>query len=127
MNGVPDGYTAGDLVDFHVANYYGTSSPMEGMTLKNCSGKSIECNLGSNCSMSESEARQIKERGYGWCMWFAFHPQNGGGITNNASRIDPLIKAAARGFYDQELQEPTGYYTKIGEGQYDPTRHQRNW
>lgn len=125
MNGVPSGYTAGDLVDFHVANYYGTSSPQQGMTLKDCSGKSIECNLGYNCSMSESEARQLKESGYGWCMWFAFHPQNGGGITNNASRVDPLIKAAALGFYDQELQEPTGYYTKIGEGQYDPTRYDR--
>lgn len=125
MNGVPSGYTAGDLVDFHVANYYGTSSPQQGMTLKDCSGKSIECNLGYNCSMSENEARQLKESGYGWCMWFAFHPQNGGGITNNASRVDPLIKAAALGFYDQELQEPTGYYTKIGEGQYDPTRYDR--
>lgn len=127
MNGVPDGYTAGDLVDFHVANYYGASSPQEGMTLKDCSGKSIECNRGYECDLTESEARQMKENGYGWCMWFAFHPQVGGGLTNNAPRIDPLIEAAARGFYDQELQEPTGYYTKIGEGQYDPTRHQRTW
>lgn len=127
MTGVPSGYTAGDLVDFHVANYGGKSSPMDGMTLKDCSGKSIECNRGYQCTMSESEARQMKENGYGWCMWFAFHPQVGGGINNNASRIDPLIKAAARGFYDMELQEPTGYYTKIGEGQYDPERHQRTW
>ena len=127
MNGVPDGYTAGDLVDFHVANYYGASSPQEGMTLKDCSGKSIECNRGYECDLTETEARQMKENGYGWCMWFAFHPQVGGGLTNNAPRIDPLIEAAARGFYDQELQEPTGYYTKIGEGQYDPTRHQRTW
>lgn len=127
MNGVPDGYTAGDLVDFHVANYGGSSSPRDGMTLKDCSGKSIECNRGYECDLTESEARQMKENGYGWCMWFAFHPQVGGGLTNNAPRIDPLIEAAARGFYDQELQEPTGYYTKIGEGQYDPTRHQRTW
>lgn len=127
MNGVPDGYTAGDLVDFHVANYYGASSPQEGMTLKDCSGKSIECNRGYECDLTETEARQMKENGYGWCMWFAFHPQVGGGLTNNAPRIDPLIEAAARGFYDQELQEPTGYYTKIGEGQYDPTRYQRTW
>lgn len=127
MNGVPSGYTAGDLVDFHVANYYGASSPQEGMTLKDCSGKSIECNRGYECDLTETEARQMKENGYGWCMWFAFHPQVGGGLTNNAPRIDPLIEAAARGFYDQELQEPTGYYTKIGEGQYDPTRHQRTW
>lgn len=125
MNGVPSGYTAGDLVDFHVANYGGSSSPRDGMTLKDCSGKSIECNRGYDCDLTESEARQMKENGYGWCMWFAFHPQNGGGLTNNASRVDPLIKAAALGFYDQELQEPTGYYTKIGEGQYDPTRYDR--
>ncbi|MCM1503043.1 MAG: DUF1735 domain-containing protein [Bacteroidales bacterium] len=117
-------YTPGDLIDFHVANYGGASTPWTGQTLKNCSGVSIECNLGYS-SINESSARQLKADGYGWCMWFAFHPQVGGGLSNNASRIDPMIKAAARGFYDQELAEPTGYYTKIGEGEYDSTRYAR--
>ena len=118
--------TPGDIVDCVVANYGYAAYPRDGMTKKHCSGMSVECNLGRG-SVSESSARQMKENGYGWCMWFAFHPQEGGGLANNSGRADPMIKAAARGFYDMELQEPTGYYTKLGEGLYDPERHQRNW
>lgn len=119
-------YTVGDLIDFHVANYGGASRPYDGETLKNCSGISIECNQGWN-SMTEESARKMKNDGYGWCMWFGFHPQVGGGLTNNAPQWDDDIAACARGFYDQELQTPTGYYTKIGDGVYDPKRYDRTW
>lgn len=119
-------YKVGDLIDFHVANYGGASYPYDGETLKNCSGTSIECNRGYG-SITEDRARKMKEDGYGWCMWFGFHPQVGGGLSNNAPIWDDDIAACARGFYDQELQKPTGYYTKIGEGQYDPNRYERTW
>lgn len=119
-------HTPSQYVDFYVANYGGSTSPKEGFTMANCSGMSIECNLGIG-SVNEESARRMKEQGYGWLMWFAFHPQNGGGLSNNSYRADPMIKAVARGFYDQELQEPTGYYTKLGEGSYDPTRYDRTW
>lgn len=124
INGVT--YDPSELIDFYVANYYGSSYPWSGtnFTLKNCSGASIECNLGYS-SVNETSARNMKNNGYGWCMWFAFHPQEGGGINNNASRIDPMIQGAARGFYDQELAEPKYYYKKLGEGKYDPTRYNR--
>lgn len=119
-------YDPAEFIDFTMANYGGSTSPWGNQTLKNCSCLSIECNRGYS-SISESQARAYKEQGYGWLMWFAFHPQNGGGLSNNASRWDPVIKQVAKGFYDMELQTPTGYYTKIGEGQYDPTRYDRTW
>lgn len=117
-------YRPVDYIDFYVGNYELPTYPENGFTIRSCSGLSIECNkkLGS---IDEAGARRIKESGYGWMMWFAFHPQTGGGLDNNASRIDPMIKAAARGFYDQELVEPTGYYRKPGAGMFDPQRYNR--
>ena len=35
-----------------------------------------------------------------------------------------MFKETARGCYDQELIEPTGYYKKIGQGVYDSNRYE---
>ena len=87
-----------------------------------CSGMSIELNRGYN-TLSEASAKSIKEKGYGWCMWFAFDPSGTGSVSNNLSRSLTSMKNAARGFYDQELKDPTGVWNKLGEGKYDPNRH----
>ena len=114
-------YTPGQFVDFFVANYGSASYPYADVTKDKCSGASIQCNYGA--SMTESHARQIKADGFGWCMWFAFDPSGTGGIPSNLQGSFNAMSAAAKGFYDQELQRPTGVYNKIGEGQYDPERH----
>lgn len=111
-------------LDFHVANYGGTTSPYGDLTKAQCSGMSIELNRGYG-SITEDSARNMKNQGYGWCMWFAFDPSGTGTVNSNRYRSDGFIKAAAKGFYDQELKEPTGVWNKIGEGKYDPNRHTR--
>ena len=111
-------------LDFHVANYGGTTSPYGDLTKAQCSGMSLELNRGYG-SITEDSARNMKNQGYGWCMWFAFDPSGTGTVNSNRYRSDGFIKAAAKGFYDQELKEPTGVWNKIGEGQYDPNRHTR--
>lgn len=111
-------------LDFHVANYGGTTSPYGDLTKAQCSGMSLELNRGYG-SITEDSARNMKNQGYGWCMWFAFDPSGTGTVNSNRYRSDGFIKAAARGFYDQELKEPTGVWNKIGEGKYDPNRHTR--
>ena len=111
-------------LDFHVANYGGTTSPYGDLTKSQCSGMSLELNRGYG-SITEDSARNMKNQGYGWCMWFAFDPSGTGTVNSNRYRSDGFIKAAAKGFYDQELKEPTGVWNKIGEGQYDPNRHTR--
>lgn len=113
-----------EWLDFSVANYGGTTSPYGDLTMANCSGMSIELNRGYGY-MSEESARKIKEAGYGWCMWFAFDPSGTGSVDSNRYTSDSYIKAAAKGFYDQELKEPTGVWNKLGEGKYDPVRHTR--
>lgn len=118
-------YTPGQFVDFHVANYGGSSSSYADVGLDKCSGASLQCNYGA--SMSESQARSIKENGYGWCMWFAFDPSGTGSISSNLSRSWDAMTNAAKGFYDQELQRPTGVYHKVREGVYDPERHPLNF
>lgn len=111
-------------LDFHVANYGGTTSPYGDLTKAQCSGMSIELNRGYG-SITEDSARNMKNQGYGWCMWFAFDPSGTGTVSSNRYRSDNFIKEAAKGFYDQELKEPTGVWNKIGEGKYDPNRHTR--
>ena len=120
-----DGSQPGEFVDFWVANYGGASSPEDGMTMKQCSMMSIECNLGRG-SIDERSARSGKESGYGWLMWFAMDPSGTGTISSNYWRFFPMMQGAARGLYDMEIQTPTGVYNKVGEGQYDPTRHPFN-
>ena len=119
-------YKPSQFVDFFVANYGGNSYAHADFTNKNCSCMSIECNLGRG-GIDENRARQWKESGYGWCMWFAFDPSGTGSIQSNFWRSFPMMQAAARGFYDQELKRPTGVYNKIGEGQYDPVRHEKQF
>ena len=111
-------------LDFHVANYGGTTSPYGDLTKAQCSGMSLELNRGYG-SITEDSARNMKNQGYGWCMWFAFDPSGTGTVNSNRYRSDGFIKAAAKGFYDQELKEPTGVWNKKGEGKYDPNRHTR--
>ena len=119
-----DGVEPGEFVDFWVANYGGSTSPAAGMSYKQCSYLSIECNLGGGLyGATEERARSAKESGYGWCMWFAFDPSGSGSIRSNYSSSFNAMSNTARGLYDMELLTPTGVWHKIGEGQYDPERH----
>lgn len=111
-----------EFVDFHVANYGGASSPFGGLTLKQCSGASIQLNYGN--SISETKAASVKENGYGWIMWFAFDPSGTGGIRSNREHSINQFRNVAKACYDLELLAPTGVYNKIGEGKYDPERHE---
>lgn len=111
-----NGHKPGEFVDFWVANYGGSTNPLDGMTMKNCSGASIELSRGGY--MSEEKARSVKEAGYGWSMWFSLNP-----VINMDGSLSSL-QNAARGMYDQELLKPTGIYKKIGEGVYDPKRYE---
>lgn len=109
------------FVDFYVADYGGASHPYADFDMSDCCGSSIQCNYGA--VMTEYAAQNIKNDGYGWCMWFAFDPSGTGSVKSNLSTSFNAMSNAARGFYGQELQRPTGVYNKIGEGKYDPTRH----
>lgn len=111
-----NGRQPAEFVDMVNANYGGSASPVAGGDKSMCSFMSVECNLGSGW-ISEDSARQAKEAGYGWCMWFALDP---------VLRREPWSKlsAAAKGLYDQDLKPRTGYYKKLGAGRYDPTRYE---
>lgn len=111
-----------EFVDFHVANYGGTSSPFGGLTLKQCSGASIQLDYSNY--ISESKAASVKENGYGWIMWFAFDPSGTGNIRNNREHSMNQFRNVAKACYGLELLAPTGVYNKIGEGKYDPVRHE---
>lgn len=108
-----------EFADIMVADYGQSAYPMGNQTLKNCSGISLQLNYGH--TYSEENARQLKEEGYGWIMYFAFNPDP----THNlyTSQATGVFQEVARGCYDQELIPPTHYYKKIGQGQYDPNRY----
>ena len=101
---VIDGVTPGLYCDYAVADYGGAASPGTGMTLKQCGGMSIELNLGRG-DFSESTARDRKERGYGYYMFFALNP------SKYASQVY-RCQSVCRGLYDEELVYPSYYYPK---------------
>lgn len=74
-SGMPEvnGRKPGEFVQMVNANYGSGASPVAGGDKSMCSFMSVECNLGSGW-ISEESARQAKEAGYGWCMWFALDP-----------------------------------------------------
>ena len=116
-----EGHAPGEFVDLLVADYGFTTRPAAGMTLRQCSGKSLQLNRGG--TISEEEARGIRDKGYGWLMWFAFNPAPGMKNSNFGKTL-PKLQAAARGLYGAELIMPAGYYKKVGEGRYDPLRYE---
>ncbi len=117
-SGMPEvnGRKPGEFVQMVNANYGSGASPVAGGDKSMCSFMSVECNLGSGW-ISEESARQAKEAGYGWCMWFALDPVLGREPWSKLS-------AAAKGLYDQDLKPRTGYYKKLGAGRFDPTRYE---
>lgn len=115
-------HTVAEYADIMVANYGDVGRPDGNQTLKQCTGSSIELNRGYG-SMTEDKARGIKAQGYGWMMWFAFNPDPNHNLYNGNKAL-PMFKETARGCYDQELIEPTGYYKKIGQGVYDSNRYE---
>lgn len=114
--------TPAKYADLMIGDYGWTEYPVEDQTKQNCSCMSLELNRGTG-SISEDRARSWKEQGYGWCMWFAFNPDPNHYLYNLPSSMSKF-QQAAKGFYDQGVQQPTHYYKKIGEGKYDPTRYQ---
>lgn len=99
-----------------MANYGGSGSPRDDQTLADCCGVSIECARGYGSSASAIKAKM--DEGYGWgAAWFAWDP-----TTSRA--LKSLISQTAELCYGSKLVEPTVYYKKIGEGQYDDTPYE---
>lgn len=101
---VIDGIKPGQYCDYAVADYNRKADPGTGMTLKQCGGMSIELNLGRGTA-TESKARQIKEDGYGYWMFFALNPKQ---YSSQVYKCQNVCK----GLYDEELIAPTYYYEK---------------
>ena len=104
-----DGTEPGDYIDYAVGDYsawgdYFTYFYHETLDKKQCSGMSIELNLGRGDS-SESTARSRKEEGYGYYMFFALNPNQ---YSSRVSRCQNVC----RGLYDEELVYPSYYYPK---------------
>lgn len=107
-----DGVMPGDFVDYAVADYGGAASPMQGMTLKQCGGMSIELNRGGGDS-SEGTARSRKNAGYGYYMFFALgHTTSLSGDFSSYKYQVSRCQSVARGLYDEELLMPQYYYAK---------------
>ena len=112
-----------EFVDFHVADYGLASNVYGDLTKKQCSGTSIQLNTGG--APYGDWAKNLKDNGYGYCMWFAFDPSGSGNIVSNHYKAFPIFQKAAQAFYGKNMKQATGYYDKKGEGEYDPVRKKR--
>lgn len=101
---VIDGIEPGQYCDYAVGDYGIMAFPGIGMTLKQCSGMSIELRRGSGDS-TERTARSRKEEGYGYYMFFALEPSL---YKTQVSRC----LTVCRGLYEEALIYPTHFYAK---------------
>lgn len=109
-----DGADPSTFVDQMVGNYGSAGSVQGSMTKKSCSGGSYECNNGQY--PSETTARNIKNNGYGYIMYFNPDPAVKPGYYGE----NGYFAQAARGLYNQGLKPMAQWWKKIDEGEYDP-------
>lgn len=100
------GITPNNFVDIAVEDYGKVTTPMTGMTNKQCAGMSVELNqLKGSQYATESYAKKVKEDGFGYYMWFSLNP-------NWYSKQVHLIQNVSTGLYGQTVLYPKYYYAK---------------
>lgn len=103
---VIDGVDPGQYCDYAVADYGGSARPGTGMTSKQCAGMSVELRRGGGkYNATEAYARQVKNNGYGYFMWFALDP------SLYSSQVS-YLQNVSKGLYDVTLKYPEFYYKK---------------
>ena len=108
-----DGVPASEWCDIVVANYGSSAYPVGGMTLKQCSGASIEMNLGLygyGSPVPVETASRVVSGGYGYFMLFA---PFAGDYDAAKYRVQvESFKNGATGLYGQPLRAVTRYWEK---------------
>lgn len=103
-----DGVAPGDYVDYVVPDYpAGSAAPVAGMGLDRCAGASIELAYNRG-NASETHARNKRNAGYGYYMFFSLNPANYFDFKNQYGRMNSVSK----GLFEQEIVPPTHYYAK---------------
>ena len=100
-----DGVDAKEWIDVVVANYGSAAYPIGQMTKKQCSGISMEFNLGGGGSLSASKAQSMIDGGYGWFMGFAPSPAKYGSVFNR-------LQGGGEVLYGSNVAAPTIFYKK---------------
>ncbi len=118
-------YLPGEFIDGVCSDYGFASSPVQGMGLSGCAGASIQLDRKIG-SVTEANAKQLMDKGYGWIMWFAFEPSGSGSINSNLTRSLEMFQNMAKACYKQQIVAPKNVYNKLGEGSYDSTPHPIN-
>ncbi len=111
---VIDGIEPGQYCDYAVGDYNTDAEPGIGMTLKQCGGMSVELNPDiDRGSFSTTTARNVKEDGYGYFMFFSLDPKKyeTKGDETKATSIEKC-QSVCKGLYEEELIAPTYYYEK---------------
>ena len=100
-----DGVDAKEWIDIVVANYGNAAYPIGQMTKKQCSGISMEFNLGGGGSLSASKAQSMIDGGYGWFMGFAPSPAKYGSVFSR-------LQGGGEVLYGSNVAAPTIFYKK---------------
>ena len=101
-----DGVVPGDYIDIGVGLYSNTAPLLTGMTREQVTGMSFELNRNPTGG-NEEQAKELKENGYGYCMFFALYAAN----ADYAQRQRHItsVDNVCRGLYDMGLS-PVEYY-----------------
>lgn len=100
-----DGVDAKEWIDVVVANYGSSAYPIGNMTYKQCSGISMEFNLGGGGYLDASKAQRMIDGGYGWFMGFAPSPEKYRSIFNR-------LQGGGEVLFGSNVAAPTIFYKK---------------
>lgn len=120
MYGTPEveGVDASEWIDIVVADYGLTASPIGNMTLKQCSGRSMEMARGP---YEDWGAGNLKQQGYGWYMMFDLYAN---GCENKYRTQIRACQSVAESMYGVRMPQPENYWEKYEE---EPKPWGQNW
>lgn len=109
-----EGQNISEWVDIAVADYGLSTSPKGNMSWSQCSGCSMEFNLGRGGSLNSGTAQSILDSGRGWFMGFAPDPvkKSDSGVVNKSHwrNIYDRLNGGPETLYGAPLKAPTTFY-----------------
>ena len=105
-----DGVDVKEWIDIVVPDYGRRAYPKGNLTYKECAGAAMEFNRGSGTDLTEDEAHNLINKGWGWFMGFAADPKRYDGMWGRGT-FDRL-RGGCPVLYGSNLKNPTIFYKK---------------
>lgn len=111
-----EGISSNEFIDIAVPDYNSDPSYIGNFAYTQVAGWSVD--MGNPLGATQEKAESVRERGFGWFMWYALNPQSyfEDQVTDTGKPIViaqyTYLNNISKGLYGQGVQEPTYFYRK---------------